>query len=126
MDKRSFLFIFCVTLAFFGIHSWFGDHKQAIFEKEIVVKKEETKPKTELIAQNISYDRSGEEFYVLENAYQQLVFSTKGGSLSEINLPFESTEHPESIIKKIDSIFPMSICKTPLPNFAGNLKMLRS
>ncbi len=31
-----------------------------------------------------------ERFYVLENDYQQLVFSNKGGALSEINLPFQN------------------------------------
>ncbi|MFQ5729398.1 MAG: membrane protein insertase YidC [Waddliaceae bacterium] len=42
-----------------------------------------------------------EKFYVLENGYQQLVFSNKGGALVEINLPFES-ESDESVVKEID------------------------
>ncbi len=45
---------------------------------------------------------ASEEFYVLENATQQLVFSTKGGSLAEINLPLRSTTHPTSLVKEID------------------------
>lgn len=44
----------------------------------------------------------GEEFYVLENEYQQLVFSTFGGSLAEINLPLHTPEDPKSIVKEID------------------------
>lgn len=45
---------------------------------------------------------STEEFYVLENEYQQLVFSTKGGALAEINLPLRSEENKASIVKEID------------------------
>ncbi len=46
--------------------------------------------------------QKGEEFYVLENEYQQLVFSTRGGALAEINLPLKSKENPLSLIKEID------------------------
>jgi len=42
-----------------------------------------------------------ERFYVLENAYQQFVFSTHGGALVEINLPFESKEDKDSVVKEI-------------------------
>lgn len=42
-----------------------------------------------------------ETFYVLETPYQQLVFSTLGGSLAEINLPLKSKDS-KSIIKEID------------------------
>ncbi|MCB1111477.1 MAG: membrane protein insertase YidC [Chlamydiales bacterium] len=46
---------------------------------------------------------SGEEtFYVLENDYMQLVFSSRGGALSEINLPFKSKANEESVVKEID------------------------
>jgi len=44
----------------------------------------------------------GEEFYVLENDYQMLVFSTKGGALAEINLPFETKENQNSVVKEIN------------------------
>ncbi|MES2274294.1 MAG: membrane protein insertase YidC [Chlamydiota bacterium] len=43
-----------------------------------------------------------ETFYVLENTYQQLVFSTKGGSLAEINLPLKTSKDSKSIVKEID------------------------
>lgn len=42
-----------------------------------------------------------EKFYMLENAFQQLVFSNIGGALVEINLPFKSEEDPYSVIKEI-------------------------
>ena len=47
-------------------------------------------------------NEEGEEFYVLENAYQQLVFSNIGGSLSDINLPLKSSTHPDSVILEIN------------------------
>lgn len=49
-----------------------------------------------------SFLKNGEEFYVLENEYQQLVFSTRGGALAEINLPLRSPENKNSIVKEID------------------------
>ena len=45
---------------------------------------------------------SNEQFYVLENEFQQLVFSTKGGALCEINLPFHSEKNPKSLVNEID------------------------
>lgn len=42
-----------------------------------------------------------EQFYVLENDTQQLVFSTRGGALIEINLPFHSDTDKESVVKEI-------------------------
>jgi YidC/Oxa1 family membrane protein insertase len=43
-----------------------------------------------------------EKFYVLENEYQQLVFSNIGGSLAEINLPFSSKNNKESVVRSIE------------------------
>jgi len=43
-----------------------------------------------------------EEYFVLENQYQQLVFSNKGGALVEINLPFYSDDNPQSVVRSID------------------------
>jgi YidC/Oxa1 family membrane protein insertase len=48
-----------------------------------------------------SGERAQEKFYVLETPYQQLVFSSYGGALVEINLPFESKEDKESVVKEI-------------------------
>lgn len=42
-----------------------------------------------------------QKYYVLENAYQQLVFSNVGGALVEINLPFKSEQDPNSVVKEI-------------------------
>lgn len=42
-----------------------------------------------------------EEYYVLENEYQQLVFSTKGGALKEINLPLKNSKNPKSLLNPV-------------------------
>ena len=56
---------------------------------------QQTKPLTAVVAS------SGEQFYILENEYQQLVFSTRGGALAEINLPIHSPENQKSLVKPI-------------------------
>lgn len=42
-----------------------------------------------------------QKYYVLENDTLQLVFTNVGGSLAEINLPFESKENTRSVVKEI-------------------------
>lgn len=42
-----------------------------------------------------------EQYYVLENKFQQLVFSTRGGALAEINLPFRTPKNQSSVVKTI-------------------------
>nr|NGX47324.1 Membrane protein insertase YidC [Chlamydiota bacterium] len=42
-----------------------------------------------------------EKYYVLENEYIQLVVSNLNGALTEINLPFQSQSHPNSVVKEI-------------------------
>ncbi len=44
---------------------------------------------------------TGESFYVLENDYQQVVFSNFGGSVAEINLPFKSKTNIASVVLPI-------------------------
>lgn len=115
MDKRSLIFVFCVTTCFFAIHTWFApagapapfptkanqteEHRvvQNFSTSKIDVEdsfftERETTPLTKPFQ---------EEFYVIENEYQQLVFSTRGGSLAEINLPLKDEEHPTSIVREI-------------------------
>jgi YidC/Oxa1 family membrane protein insertase len=112
MDKRSILFVICLTAAFFGVHLWFDTPQNqehlASNQKEIKQTKSSSQaiePETLIAAFNLnamSPRERNEEFYVLENEYQQLVFSTLGGSLAEINLPFKSPQDPKSIVREID------------------------
>ena len=55
-----------------------------------------------------------EKFYVLENNYQQLVFSNFGGALVEINLPFKSKTNTQSVVLPIE--FDRDIEKESPPN----------
>lgn len=47
-------------------------------------------------------EKDGQRYYVLENGYQQLVFTSRGGALAEINLPQHDSDHPGSVVKTID------------------------
>lgn len=44
---------------------------------------------------------TNEKFYLLENDYLQLVISSKGAAIAEINLPFDTTS-PASVIKEVE------------------------
>jgi YidC/Oxa1 family membrane protein insertase len=102
MEKRSFLFVCALSLSFFFINNYLFDRKESNTEVAALTesfKKENTPSvKPVLISDNSS---ASETFYVLENNYQQLVFSTKGGSIAEINLPFPSKENKESVVLPI-------------------------
>ncbi len=92
-----------------------------------------------------SYD---ETFYVIENEYQQLVFSSRGGALVEVNLPFQDDDNDKSVVKEIefdreilkkfpeDARFPLRRSYSPgasaqgpysekLPSESGYLPLLR-
>ena len=74
------------------------------------------------------------DLYVLENEYQQIVISTIGGCIVEVNLPFQSASHPKSVVKKVrfdreikkdapaNAFFPLKPAKKALPN--GNITQL--
>ncbi|MCP5469777.1 MAG: membrane protein insertase YidC, partial [Chlamydiales bacterium] len=44
-----------------------------------------------------------QKFYVLENDYQQVVFTNVGGAVSEVNLPFRTDKNPYSVVNQIDA-----------------------
>ncbi|MFZ0565870.1 MAG: membrane protein insertase YidC [Chlamydiales bacterium] len=58
-------------------------------------------PSLSNLIQPISQSGEEEKFYVLENDYQQLVFSSMGGALVEINLPFKNGSNSNSVVKEI-------------------------
>ena len=113
MEKRSIFFVILVTLSFYAIQTGFDLWRapnQTL--QEVAVLEASLTPSSvpaiiredEVAAQavTLTQGQTDETFYVLENAYQQLVFSTLGGALAEINLPLKSEEHPNSLIKEID------------------------
>ena len=116
MDKRSLLFIACVSLAFFGIQAWFGWQNPppaTIQQSQPVAVETKPAPPLPFVAsnerseKNIAYATSSGgtdsgALYVLENEYQQLVFSTRGGSLAEINLSLQTAKDSKSLVKEIE------------------------
>ncbi|MCC6127680.1 MAG: hypothetical protein IT584_00555 [Chlamydiae bacterium] len=81
MDKRSILFVLCVTVTFFAMHMWFGDPQREhlkLREAQKMAAVEQVRSPAMLVqsGDSMNYD-SSEELYVLENRYQQLVFSNR-------------------------------------------------
>lgn len=96
MDKRAIFFILLITFTFYGVNSFFSSKK-----KEQTKQWLEDKPKKTVVTP--TDDVFDEEFYVLENEYQQLVFSTRGGALAEMNLPLKSKKDEKSPIHPIQT-----------------------
>jgi YidC/Oxa1 family membrane protein insertase len=100
MDKRSILFLVVLVLAFLFIQNWFSDKQSPPVtpqqEQKIV---EEAKKKESKICPSPS---EKETFYVLENEYMQLVFSSYGGAIAEINLSFHSKANDKSLVNPIE------------------------
>lgn len=51
--------------------------------------------------QSPSQSIKNEQFYVIENDYQQVVFSNFGGAIAELNLPFKTKENTKSVVLPI-------------------------
>ena len=78
-----------LTTSFYFIQTFFGK-KETIQPPQKPIEKEEFAQKKDI----------KENFYVLENEYQQIVFSDIGGSIVEINLPLK-TKNNKSIVNPI-------------------------
>lgn len=96
MDKRAIIFLITLVVVFYAVHEWFSPSPSA---PPTTTKTEVTEPPPVVKKTKDIYPE--EEFYVLENNYQQLVFSTLGGALAEINLPLKSKENQDSVIRPI-------------------------
>ncbi len=90
MDKRQIVFLVVLTISFFFIQQDLVPPRE--YSPPVQAEKEATPPPPMPVE---------EELYVIQNNYQQLVISSLGGSLSEINLILENKEHPQSIVKAI-------------------------
>ncbi|MES2345324.1 MAG: membrane protein insertase YidC [Chlamydiota bacterium] len=107
MDKRSLIFVFVLIAAFYFIHNFFDKKEEnRIKERQVsstYLQKEEAAPPIAYKPQVDHATTAGEEaLYILENEYQQLVFSTIGGALIEINLPMQTHENPSSVVRAIN------------------------
>ncbi len=94
MDRRTIIFVVLMTTTFFLINHFLFPPRPSKVEVGVVVEGEPTvsPPKAPL---------KDETLYVIENAYQQLVISSLNGALAEINLPLQTKENSESVVKKI-------------------------
>ena len=92
--------LFKVGKEFLPIGIYQSHRKDVVYLEEIAdVANYVEKPKVDHLP---SVGHKEELFFVLENGYQQLVFSNYGGALAEINLPFESKTDQESVVKEIE------------------------
>jgi YidC/Oxa1 family membrane protein insertase len=104
MDKRTLIFIVFVSTAFFFVNHWFADKTatRTVAATPQTQATQEQEPQNRNYTAALSLPKSREEqFYVIENNYQQLVFSSKGGALSEINLKLCDKENPDLPVRPI-------------------------
>lgn len=97
MDKRTIIFVLCIAATFFGMNYYFGTNRE-VQPKPTTA----TAPKAQEKKESAETPSIEEKFYVLENSYQQLVFSNIGAALAEINLPFKNESHDKSVVRPID------------------------
>jgi len=123
MDKRFLSFFVIFTIAMFAVklgfnyydtqkkEEWLKTHKpeiakqdqQALSQPQKKQKMNEEQPlSTTALPHEKPAQKKAEKFFVLENPYQQLVFSNIGGSLVEVNLPFKTKENQNSVVLPID------------------------
>ena len=112
MDRRTFIYVTLMAISLFFVNSYFESqhleelrlYNEAKKIKELsTLKAEETKKVDSSIKFDVKAPNKQEQkFYVIENDYQQLVFSNYGGALVEINLPFKSTSNHQSVVKEIE------------------------
>ena len=80
MNKRSLIFIVCVSAALFLVSMWFSEDSKKQAPKTPAAQTESITPSLSTTSTSTSpaeEPSKGEQFYVLENAYQQLVFSNE-------------------------------------------------
>lgn len=117
MDRRSLFFVLALTAALFLMNQWFGSSpKKPVQERPITRHLQEepiaSSPPSSSTSSPIAKDK--EAYFVLENDYQQLVFSNVGGALAEINLALQSDKNPDSPVR------PIGFDRTMLKHFPYN------
>jgi len=117
MDKRTFIFVLALTAVLFGVNVFFEQQNQEKLtewnarqdakkaKQALNPPQPEAKPFVKTSPETIKpskIENVEEKFYVIENNYQQLVFSNKGGALVEINLPFRTEKNQQSVVLETD------------------------
>lgn len=104
MDRRSLVFVIVLTMTLFFVNQWFFSDKKDTGPQPVSQKKYEEFQEPISSVQSVeppSVNESAEQFYVIENAFQQIVFSNVGGAIAQINLPFRDENHPQSPVLPI-------------------------
>ena len=99
MDRRSFILLILFTTSIFFIHRYFDKDTQVKKPSEQI---SQAASPTEQIPTATKAVLEEEKFYVIENDYQQIVFSNIGGAIAEINLPFKTPTNQNSIVLPIE------------------------
>ena len=112
MDRRSILFVLSLSTTLFLVNTYFQNQNIKEIQDRVKTHKElaeknsvensHVKETISIIDEAPSTSSSEEKFYVIENEYQQLVFSNIGGALAEVNLPFRTDLNHKSVVKEID------------------------
>lgn len=96
MDKRTIIFVVLMTATFYAVNHFLFPSKAATPATPSPVVQTVQPPTAPRVSKS-----SKEIRYVIQNKYQQLVVSNMNGALAEINLPLQSKENPDSVVKKI-------------------------
>ena len=100
MDKRSLFFVGLLTAVLLTVNLIFSPAQKTKTTEPAPVEQVVSKKDFSSFKKKPSNDES---LYVLENDYQQLVFSSTGGALKEINLPFHTQTNQKSVIKSTET-----------------------
>lgn len=103
MDKKTLLYVALLSSLLLGVNWYFESQNNAALQQW--KNQQAVKPPVPLVKEvqkPTATEKPQEKYYVLENDVQQLVFSNIGGALAEINLPFQTKENPNSVVKEID------------------------
>ncbi len=100
MDKRSLFFVLALTVGLFFINHWFNS-KDAERKASGPTPKPIEQMAPAILPPSPQFNEANGALYVLENEFQQVVFSTVGGAISEINLPFKSEANKASLVLPI-------------------------
>lgn len=113
MNKRALVFVVSISVALFFITRWFSSDGASQTAASSIQTENIQPPLTQEYPPSQTLVKD-EQFYVIENEYQQLVFSNVGGALSEINLRLNDKSNPDSQVR------PIRFDKTMAKDFPGN------
>lgn len=109
MDRRSILFMVLMTVTFLALNHFLFpplDPSSRDEKVEMLVHNTQTDPfkdRSKSILSEVNGERVArdvEEFYVIQNEYQQLVVSNVRGGIAEINLSFKEGDERDAFVRK--------------------------